>query len=746
MPEYKKTADGDWIPKRNWSTVCAKLQELRGDGADWRAFRVRTNLQEGDEARADAHPETQALFRPRADTSQSPRRHAPAGESTTAAQEPPREPPRVEEAALALDDFVVRRFEAGSRSSTRTRADADDIQTAEETDAHDGAGHRGFDVGDDRGEKYDDGVSTGTTRMMEHTAAPPRAYDAGGVTPEIVSPARDRWSRDTAPRAAAAQRREYPYDDGVRPEAVVTHPRVDDVGWRVWAVALVVCVGVLYAAYAALMFLAGLLGFRSDPPDVSVGDGTRTEVTTVSGAGEDVSSEDGDGRLGFDDAGEDVSSENDGVSVLESAERRLGLDGAARGRVQTALAAEGFDPGPVDGDFGPATREALRAWQRAHDLDISGYLNRETAERLSAFAPFDRAAPRRAAVDARGAAGTLTVRADPSSSIEVDGAVIGVVPASGVVVVPDVRPGEHVVVARREGYLPVTSVVEVAGDRAEVVNVTTEGTPGRLTASANVTGAVLRIGDAEAHSLPVTDLQVPPGAHDLVVSREGYRPIADRIDVSPGQLVGRDFILEAIPQEERVRAALAPAEAHFRVRNHRAAVDALRSVLDVVGNSPRANWMLGAGLYELGEFPESVTPLARAIALGMDVVLPAKHRHGGGGFREGFCEGTLTLSLTEIAFASFDAPDHGFVVAPDKVAEPTITGSVGGFPFRLNTSVRDPERGIERNNFDFVHRNAARQAAPEESLRLIVLGCPGCDASLHVQEALMTILIRSANR
>ena len=155
--------------------------------------------------------------------------------------------------------------------------------------------------------------------------------------------------------------------------------------------------------------------------------------------------------------------------------------------------------------------------------------------------------------------------------------------------------------------------------------------------------------------------------------------------------------------------------------------------------------MLGASLYELGEFEESVTALARAIAGGVAVVLPAKHRHGGGGFREGFCEGTLTLSLTEIAYASFTAPDNSFAVTPDKVAEPTIAGSIEGFPFRLNTSVRDPDRGIERNNFDFVHRNATRETAPEESLRLIVLGCPDCDASLHVQHQLMTWLIRSVN-
>ena len=104
------------------------------------------------------------------------------------------------------------------------------------------------------------------------------------------------------------------------------------------------------------------------------------------------------------------------------------------------------------------------------------------------------------------------------------------------------------------------------------------------------------------------------------------------------------------------------------------------------------------------------------------------------------------MSSTEIAFTSFDDPEHGFAVAPDKVAEPTITGAVDGFPFRLNTSVQDSDRGIERSNFDFVHRNAVRHTAPEESLRLIVLTCPDCDGSLHVQQALMTALNRSSNR
>lgn len=46
-------------------------------------------------------------------------------------------------------------------------------------------------------------------------------------------------------------------------------------------------------------------------------------------------------------------------------EKGLRLDRAQRRRIQEALAAQGFDPGPADGSFGPRTRAAISGWQRA---------------------------------------------------------------------------------------------------------------------------------------------------------------------------------------------------------------------------------------------------------------------------------------------------------------------------------------------------------------------------------------------
>lgn len=63
-----------------------------------------------------------------------------------------------------------------------------------------------------------------------------------------------------------------------------------------------------------------------------------------------------------------------------------GLDRESRRRVQSALAVQGFDPGPPDGKFGPRTRRAIQAWQQANGHAATGDLTSRQAERLLAAA------------------------------------------------------------------------------------------------------------------------------------------------------------------------------------------------------------------------------------------------------------------------------------------------------------------------------------------------------------------------
>ena len=63
-------------------------------------------------------------------------------------------------------------------------------------------------------------------------------------------------------------------------------------------------------------------------------------------------------------------------------EAALGLDRAARRRIQERLQAAGFDAGAPDGLFGPRTRAAIRQWQESRAAPATGYLNRPAVETL----------------------------------------------------------------------------------------------------------------------------------------------------------------------------------------------------------------------------------------------------------------------------------------------------------------------------------------------------------------------------
>ena len=54
----------------------------------------------------------------------------------------------------------------------------------------------------------------------------------------------------------------------------------------------------------------------------------------------------------------------------------------ARRLVENRLASLGLDPGPVDGEFDDDTRRALRRYQEARGLNVTGYVNQATMVRI----------------------------------------------------------------------------------------------------------------------------------------------------------------------------------------------------------------------------------------------------------------------------------------------------------------------------------------------------------------------------
>lgn len=65
-------------------------------------------------------------------------------------------------------------------------------------------------------------------------------------------------------------------------------------------------------------------------------------------------------------------------------EQALGLSYATRVSIEQRLRRLGYQTGAVDGTFDPATRAAIRAFQRANGIQVTGYMNEPTLARLVA--------------------------------------------------------------------------------------------------------------------------------------------------------------------------------------------------------------------------------------------------------------------------------------------------------------------------------------------------------------------------
>ena len=73
------------------------------------------------------------------------------------------------------------------------------------------------------------------------------------------------------------------------------------------------------------------------------------------------------------------------------------VDSAILRQVQQTLQSRGFQAGPVDGVMGPATQRAIRSFQRAENLEVTGQLNSRTLVALGVQE--NGAAPQRADYD-----------------------------------------------------------------------------------------------------------------------------------------------------------------------------------------------------------------------------------------------------------------------------------------------------------------------------------------------------------
>ena len=430
--------------------------------------------------------------------------------------------------------------------------------------------------------------------------------------------------------------------------------------------------------------------------------------------------------------------------------------------IQGGLEATGHYRGTVDGLDGPMTRTAITTWQRTQSGIATGYLNQTQADVLTALAPIaapqpagggqERAAaeqpelePEREpepAAETVTAAG-LVITAEPNSRIVLDDHEAGFTSENGILRIDGVGLGGHLLRAEKDGFDTVRTQIEVAEGVSQVVELLATALPGRLTVTTNAAAARVAIDRGDPSAAPVNEIEVESGRRLVTVSAPGYNTYEEYVEIAAGATTTHHATLE----EASLDAEMAQLERLFADRRYAVAADMANMTarmllswreqgIDVRENLGRTLAIQGRALYATGSFAESIQPLYNAVQLGHEIELPIKHRHGGGGFRQGFCTGTLMYSLDEIAFRSIDDPDHGFAVEPQDISNIERAEAQGGVLSRLNTEVEG------RGSMDFVHPNSEQRRRDPDSALVTDIVCRDCNQALAVHERLLQFLTR----
>ena len=135
----------------------------------------------------------------------------------------------------------------------------------------------------------------------------------------------------------------------------------------------------------------------------------------------------------------------------------------------------------------------------------------------------------------------LTVRVPPSmkgARLFVDDREVGTLPLTPL----DVAPGEHVVAVRRSGYSDFSRRVSVLAGKAAEVVATLEPVAGFASVTCEVAGAQVIVDGQPVGPVPLSELLLAPGGHEIAIRREGYEQDVQMLSVRAGgsyAIIGR---------------------------------------------------------------------------------------------------------------------------------------------------------------------------------------------------------------
>lgn len=317
----------------------------------------------------------------------------------------------------------------------------------------------------------------------------------------------------------------------------------------------------------------------------------------------------------------------------------------------------------------------------------------------------------------------------------------GVTDSNGHFKLHSLMPGTHEITLRRPNYRDERRTVYIEPDKNNQISITLSPLPGRFSVNANERGARFEIG-ADVYNEAVAAQEVAPGRYTVRVSKPGFRTEERTFDVLPGNLTNVVVVLSPLTPDQM----LPQCEQAFQTRRYGEAAATCRTIVAARPDHARAHQLLGLSLYYTGYFAESVEPLAQAVRLGQEVVLPIKHHHRGAnmGLDDALCEGKLTLSRNGLSFNSLNAVGHDFTAPYQKLQEIKPENFKGG---RLNIKVSLPEgKGEKRKDYNFhVWQTQLVNTAQPGNRPLMNVNCrdQSCDAAVQMLYQLLMRLKQS---
>ena len=135
----------------------------------------------------------------------------------------------------------------------------------------------------------------------------------------------------------------------------------------------------------------------------------------------------------------------------------------------------------------------------------------------------------------------LTLTSQPNgATVQIDGKELGITPWSG-----EMKPGNHKVGISSKGFLKEERVVPIQPNRDADVTfaLNREPGPGRLHVETEPPEAVVSIDGKQVGTAPFTG-DVSPGDHELEVTNEGYKTVAQQLNLEAGQQLSLKLALQ----------------------------------------------------------------------------------------------------------------------------------------------------------------------------------------------------------